>query len=147
MLPILRLPRRYYLPPFFAMVSPALKRNADHLSGPAADTKKPKGGSITAFFGVPKPRALSTQTNGSGANGIESAPRSSSFNKQKWVATLTPEQKELLQLEIDTLDESWLAHLKDELVTPEFLNLKRFLKKEKESKVKIFPPDEDVYSW
>jgi hypothetical protein len=29
-------------------------------------------------------------------------PRSSSFNKAKWVATLTPEQKELLQLEIDT---------------------------------------------
>lgn len=63
------------------------------------------------------------------------------------MAGLTPEQKELLQLEIDTLDESWLAHLKDEVVTPEFLNLKRFLKKEKEGKVKVFPPEEDVYSW
>lgn len=60
---------------------------------------------------------------------------------------MTPEQKELLQLEIDTLHESWLAHLKDEVVTPEFLSLKRFLKKERESTVKIFPPEEDVYSW
>ncbi|KAJ5875560.1 Uracil-DNA glycosylase [Penicillium subrubescens] len=129
------------------MVSPALKRNADHLSGSAADPKKPKGGSITSFFGVPKPKALSTATNGSGINGTATAPRSSTFNKEKWVASLTPEQKELLQLEIDTLDESWLAHLKDEIVTTEFLNLKRFLKKEKEGKVKIFPPEEDVYSW
>ena len=147
MLSTLRLPRRYPLPPLFTMVSPTLKRKADNLSGPAADTKKPKGGSITAFFGVPKPKALSTKTNGSGTNGTDPAPRPSSFNKEKWVATLTPEQKELLQLEIDTLDESWLAHLKDEVMTPEFLNLKRFLKKEKEGKVKIFPPDEDVYSW
>jgi uracil-DNA glycosylase len=131
------------------MVSPALKRNADHLSGAAADPKKPKGGSITAFFGVPKPKVLSTSTNGSGTNGTATATvsRSSTFNKEKWVASLTAEQKELLQLEIDTLDESWLAHLKDEIVTTEFLNLKRFLKKEKEGNVKIFPPEEDVYSW
>ncbi|KAJ5668788.1 hypothetical protein N7462_009858 [Penicillium macrosclerotiorum] len=67
--------------------------------------------------------------------------------EKKWVSSLTPEQKELLQLEIGTLDESWLAHLKDELITSEFLNLKRFLKKEKDSKAKIFPPEDDVYSW
>lgn len=123
------------------MVSPPLKRNSDHLSAPVVESKKPKGGSITAFFGVPKPKALTTQANGS------TPARSGSFNKDKWVASLTPEQRELLRLEIDTLDESWLAHLKDEVVTPEFLNLKRFLQKEKESKAKIFPPEEDVYSW
>lgn len=123
------------------MVSPTLKRNSDHLSTPAADRKKPKGGSITSFFGVPKPKALGTQA-------VPTTPsRPGSFNKDKWVASLTPEQKELLQLEIDTLDESWLAHLKDEVVTSEFLNLKRFLKKEKQSKAKVFPPEEDVYSW
>lgn len=75
------------------------------------------------------------------------APKSSSFNKDKWVESLTPEQRELLQLEIDTLDESWLVHLKADLITTEFLNLKRFLKKEKDTKAKVFPPDEDVYSW
>lgn len=122
------------------MVSPGLKRNADHLAVSAADNKKPKGGSITSFFGAPKPRPVSTQS-------ASSPPRPSSFNKDKWVASLTPEQRDLLQLEINTLDESWLAHLKDEVVTTEFLNLKRFLKKEKDSKAKIFPPEEDVYSW
>lgn len=122
------------------MVSPAIKRKSEHLSGP--DSKKPKGGSITAFFGAPKPKPPSNQSPTS-----TPTPRSSSFDKAKWVASLTPEQKELLQLEIDTLDESWLAHLKDEVVSTEFLNLKRFLKKEKDSNVKVFPPEEDVYSW
>lgn len=63
------------------------------------------------------------------------------------MAKLTSEQKELLQLEIDTLDESWLYHLKEELVSPSFLDLKRFLKKEYEGGKKIFPPKEDIYSW
>ncbi|KAJ5214806.1 Uracil-DNA glycosylase [Penicillium chermesinum] len=123
-------------------MSPTLKRNADHLAASAADSKKPKGGSITSFFGVPKPKPASSQ-----ANSAQSPPRSSSFNKAKWVASLTPEQRDLLQLEIDTLDESWLAHLKDDVVSTDFLNLKRFLKKEKDSKAKIFPPEEDVYFW
>lgn len=63
------------------------------------------------------------------------------------MATLTPEQKRLLQLEIDTLDESWLVHLKDEIVTKEFLDLKRFLEREYAAGKKIFPPKEDIYSW
>lgn len=123
------------------MSSPAaLKRNSDHLSESASDSKKPKGnGSITSFFGAPRPKPLTTQS--------AAAPKPSSFNKEKWVASLTAEQKDLLQLEINTLDESWLAHLKEEVVTSEFLNLKRFLKKEKDSGAKIFPPLEDVYSW
>lgn len=124
---------------FFAMVSPTgLKRNANHLSTSAIDNKKPKAnGNITAFFGAPKAKPTDPKP---------STPPSN-FNKQKWVASLTPEQKELLQLEIDTLDDSWLAQLKEEVLTPEFLALKRFLKKEKESGAKIFPPENDVYSW
>lgn len=124
------------------MVSPALKRKADISASSPAESKKPKGGSITSFFGAPKPKPGNTQS-----GNASSPPRPTSFNKEKWVASLKPEQKELLQLEIDTLDESWLAHLKDEIVTPEFLNLKRFLKKEKDAKAKVFPPEEDVYSW
>ncbi|RMD43982.1 hypothetical protein DV735_g1146, partial [Chaetothyriales sp. CBS 134920] len=69
------------------------------------------------------------------------------FDKEKWVASLKPEHKELLQLEIDTLDVSWLAHLKDELTSASFLDLKRFLKREIDAGKKIFPPMEDVYSW
>ena len=60
---------------------------------------------------------------------------------------LTDEQRELLKLEIETLHESWLKELKDEVVSKEFLELKRFLKREVESGKKVFPPMEDVYSW
>lgn len=126
------------VPPII-MVSPTgLKRSANHLSTPAIDSKKPKSnGSITSFFGIPK--AKSTDSN-------PVAP-SSSFNKEKWVASLTQDQRELLQLEIDTLDDSWLAQLRDEVVSPEFLGLKRFLKKEMQSGAKIFPPENEIYSW
>lgn len=124
------------------MASPTgLKRTANHLSTPACDAKKPRAnGSITSFFGAPKPKHGDTKT-------LTISSSSSNFNKDKWVASLTPEQQELLRLEIDTLHESWLSRLKEELVTPEFLGLKRFLKKEKESGAKIFPPENEIYSW
>ena len=48
---------------------------------------------------------------------------------------------------IDTLHDSWLPHLKDVLVSPAFLDLKRFLKKELESGKTVYPPMRDVYSW
>ncbi|KAK2762812.1 uracil DNA glycosylase [Arachnomyces sp. PD_36] len=119
------------------MATPNNKRNASHLSSSTTDAKKPKAnGSISAFFKPPK-----------SSQGNSNAPPTVNFNKEKWVASLSPEKKELLQLEIDTLDESWLFHLKDEIVTNEFLNLKRFLQKEMSSNTKIFPPPEDIYSW
>lgn len=123
----------------FTMVSPTgLKRSANHLSVSAIESKKPKSnGSITSFFGAPKAKPADSKL----------STLSTSFNKEKWVSSLTPEQKELLQLEINTLDESWLAQLKDEVVTPEFLSLKRFLKKEKQSGAKVFPPENEIYSW
>ncbi|KAJ9659795.1 uracil DNA glycosylase [Coniosporium apollinis] len=118
----------------------SLKRKAADLA--AADAKKPKAnGSITSFFGQPKPVAGTASTNPA------KGPVPSKFDKDAWVAKLSDEQKELLKLEIETLHESWLAHLKDEVVSKEFLELKRFLKKEIESGKKVFPPLEDVYSW
>ncbi|KAK1975665.1 uracil-DNA glycosylase [Colletotrichum cereale] len=117
-----------------------LKRKAGTLS--AVDNKKPKqDGSITSFFGAPKPVAKAV-----GAAAPE-APTAAKFDKAKWVAGLTAEQKELLQLEIDTLHESWLALLKDEVTSKEFLELKRFLNRESDAGKKWFPPKEDVYSW
>lgn len=119
----------------------SLKRGANFSSSNETTKKQKANGSITSFFGAPKPKAGAVTQNAS-------APAPTiRFDKEKWVASLTPEQKELLQLEIDTLDESWLAHLKEEVVSSEFLNLKRFLKKEKESKAVIFPPEKDIYSW
>lgn len=69
------------------------------------------------------------------------------WDKEAWAKKLTAEQRDLLGLEIQTLHESWLRELKDEVTSKEFLDLKRFLKKEHESGKKVFPPAEDVYSW
>ena len=69
------------------------------------------------------------------------------FDKQKWVDKLTPEQKDLLKLEIQTLDETWLAQLKDDITSKDFLSLKRFLREEQQAGKKVFPPNGDIYSW
>ncbi|KAH7273689.1 uracil-DNA glycosylase-like protein [Fusarium solani] len=113
-----------------------LKRKAAAAAG-RGDTKKAKAdGNIASFFGAaPKP-----------AGSVAAAP-AVKFDKAKWLGTLTAEQKELLQLEISTLDDSWLAHLKDDITTKEFLELKRFLNRETAAGRKWFPPKEDVYSW
>lgn len=122
------------------IMATGVKRKAVDLA--AADAKKPKAnGSITSFFGAPKPVSTSSSTS------PVAPPPAVKFDKDAWLAKLTDEQKELLKLEIETLHESWLAHLKDEVVTKEFLDLKRFLRKEKEDGKTIFPPLEDVYSW
>ncbi|KAF2031833.1 uracil-DNA glycosylase [Setomelanomma holmii] len=112
----------------------SLKRKAAAAATDA--TKKPKtNGSITAFFGAPKPSA----------NAKTAA--ATKFDRDAWVAKLTDEQKDLLQLELDTLHESWLPHLQDVLLTTQFLNLKRFLKQELKSGKVVYPPMKDVYSW
>jgi uracil-DNA glycosylase len=122
------------------------KRKAEPLT--ANDLKKPKkDASLTSFFGAPKPAA---PTNGATTNGTTGASPETTlvkFDKEKWVATLKPDQKSLLKLEIDTLDPSWLAHLKDDLTSSSFLELKRFLQREVQAGKKIFPTLEDVYSW
>jgi uracil-DNA glycosylase len=119
----------------------SLKRKAGNTTSPELESKKPKSnGSIASFFGAaPKPAQSST--------GTASQSPAVKFDKAKWVASLTSEQKELLTLEIETLDESWLALLKDDIVTKEFLDLKRYLERENAAGKKWFPPKEDVYSW
>lgn len=72
---------------------------------------------------------------------------SAPFDKQAWIDSLSSEHKTLLQLEIDTLDESWLAALRSDLTTPRFLSLKRFLAAEKQRGTTVFPPAADIYSW
>ena len=121
----------------------SLKRKAPSTAA-ANDPKKPKkDATLTSFFGQPK----ITPAAGNASSAPETQGAASNFDKEKWVATLNAEQKDLLKLEIDTLDPTWLAHLKDEITTPSFLGLKRFLKKEIDAKKDIFPPLEEVYSW
>lgn len=122
----------------------SLKRKAE---GEAlTDAKKSKANSsIISFFGAPKTVSSTVKVTGTDAETTQ--PPQVKFDKDKWLAKLTDEQKDLLKLEIETLHDSWLAQLKDEVTSKEFLELKRFLKKEVDSGKKIFPPMEDVYSW
>ncbi|KAL8672419.1 MAG: hypothetical protein Q9168_003126 [Polycauliona sp. 1 TL-2023] len=139
------------------MTTPLKRKAGEVAAATAGAAKKPKANaSITSFFKQPAPEAKSgggttTQTSPSSslANPSPSDPpiAAPKFDKDKWLEKLNEEQKELLQLEIETLHESWLSQLKDEILTKEFLDLKRFLKKEKESGKTIYPPMEDVYSW
>lgn len=129
----------------------SLKRKAVDIATDAA--KKPKqDGSITAFFGAPKVTPSANAAAGSASfvtttDATAPATAPIKFDKDDWLAKLNDEQKELLKLEIDTLHESWLGVLKDEITKPEFLSLKRFLKTEIASGKKVFPPQEDIYSW
>jgi len=136
----------------------SLKRKAADITADAAKKAKPNA-SITSFFSSPK-APLSTNSTAPNSSAPASSPIAkpavtkaepaaapAPFDKEAWVAKLKPEQKELLKLEINTLHESWLAVLKDEVVSESFLTLKRFLKSEAESGKTIFPPSQDVYSW
>jgi len=110
------------------MASTPLKRKAADLA--AAEVKKPKAnGSITSFFGSPTTNPSTSSTNPAKP---PKEPAPITFNKEEWVAGLTTEQKSLLKLEIETLHESWLSVLKDEVTSKSFLSLKRFLKEEGE---------------
>ncbi|CAG8487452.1 10122_t:CDS:2 [Ambispora gerdemannii] len=60
---------------------------------------------------------------------------------------LDGDKKELLKLEAETMDGEWLRALGVELKKPYFLQLKKFLKGEKESNKTVFPPERDIYSW
>ncbi|KAK6361408.1 uracil DNA glycosylase [Orbilia blumenaviensis] len=96
-------------------------------SASSATEKKPKASTITGFFSA--------------------APGSKTpFDKQAWANKLKPEQRELLKLEIDTMDASWLAVLKEALLEPSFLKLKAFLKEEFKAN-RVYPPANEVYSW
>lgn len=121
----------------------SLKRKAVDTALDAA--KKPKqNAAITSFFGAPKIVAKASSTS-SDATAPATVPVT--FDKEAWVNKLSPEHKDLLQLEIDSLHESWLSVLKDEVTSPEFLSLKRFLKQERDTGKRVFPPAEDIYSW
>ena len=125
-------------------MSSSLKRKASGSGASSPEVKKPKAnGNIASFFGAaPKPGQTAAGTSSPSA-----ATTTTKFDKDKWVASLTPEQRSLLKLEIDTMHESWLGLLKDDITTKEFLDLKTFLDRETAAGKKWFPPKEDVYSW
>ena len=142
----------------------SLKRKAADLTvasvAAGSSAKKSKADApITSFFGQPKNNNTSkhapstesttesTTKSPTSSGGDLAKPVVSTFDKEAWLATLSDETKSLLQLEIHTLHHTWLAALRDDLTTPSFLELKRFLKREAEAGHTIFPPSADVYAW
>ena len=130
------------------MISSA-KRKADPASSPEGPTSKvPKtSSSITSFFKGPTTLSSSHTSAGCAASSSQSSSPSTSFDKQSWIDSLTPEKRSLLQLEIDTLDPSWLAVLHRDLEMPSFLQLKRFLQSQTASGATIYPKAQDIYAW
>jgi len=126
----------------------SLKRKAEPLTASSSDLKKPKkDASLTSFFGTPKTANTSSKDGTSPSSTTTSTkPSRIKFDKDKWVSGLSDEQRKLLKLEIDTLDSSWLAHLREDIVQKDFLELKRFLQREIDSGNKVFPPLQEVYS-
>ncbi|ODV96743.1 hypothetical protein PACTADRAFT_39115 [Pachysolen tannophilus NRRL Y-2460] len=68
------------------------------------------------------------------------------FDKDKWVKSLTPDQRQLLNLEINTMHNSWFELLYKEFTKPYFLELKKFVIQEQRINT-VFPPSQDIYSW
>lgn len=92
-----------------------------------------------------EPKKLRAITSSSSSGG--GAPPVTNFDKDVWAQTLSEGQRRLLQLELETMHVSWLAELKDVLITPQFLSLKEFLEKEKKEKRIVYPAEADIYSW
>lgn len=121
-----------------ATMSGRIKRKAAET---ATSTPK-KARAITSFF-TPSGGSVSS----SSSSPLPKSAAVSKFDKLKWISKLSDEQRSLLSLEINTMHDSWLGALKEELVTPDFLSLKRFLQGEKEKGKRVYPPEEDIYSW
>lgn len=64
----------------------------------------------------------------------------------KFKESLSPFLRNLLALELDTIEPSWFLHLQHEFKRPYFVKLKQFVTKEQKEHT-VFPPARDVYSW
>lgn len=76
------------------------------------------------------------------------------FSVSAYLDALNDEQKQLLKLEIECMNKTWLKVLKDEIKKPYFTTLKRLLWEEgvhgaddSPRPLKVFPPPRDIYSW
>lgn len=66
--------------------------------------------------------------------------------KKTFQNKLNEEEKELLSLEIETMEDSWFEALADVFTQDWFLDLKRFVRREFATHT-VYPPKEEIYSW
>ncbi|THV02844.1 uracil-DNA glycosylase [Dendrothele bispora CBS 962.96] len=75
------------------------------------------------------------------------------FSLKAFQESLTEEQRNLLQLECQTMGKSWLKVLKDEIKKPYFISLKRFLWEEgvrnvdDSARSRVYPSPNNIYTW
>ncbi|CCK68795.1 uracil-DNA glycosylase KNAG_0B03530 [Huiozyma naganishii CBS 8797] len=66
--------------------------------------------------------------------------------KEEFSRSLDAKTRDLLNLELLTLEDSWFEQLKEEFTKPYFLQLKDFVKREQSTQT-VFPTPGDIYSW
>ncbi|KAF9162503.1 hypothetical protein DFQ26_003466 [Actinomortierella ambigua] len=151
-------------------MTPTLKRAGDNAQR-ADSSKKPATGSrpmaqssLLAF--VKKTPSATSATTNTKEDSTPAAPSTSTSTSTSTSITTTstkvpptfqekidilkglkPEQEELLRLEQNTMEATWLKALHSELTKPYFLELKKFLKAQNEAGKNIFPPKHEIYSW
>ncbi|OAQ31690.1 uracil-DNA glycosylase [Linnemannia elongata AG-77] len=138
------------------------KRPADSLAAKDGPTKKttssasPAPKQQSSLLAWAKPKATAAVTNGSTATGTANGDKASSESasaplvlkaKPDILKGLSDEKRELLRLEQDTMDATWLRALQSEFTKPYFIELKKFLKQEDANKQQVFPPKNEIYSW
>ncbi|KAI0055517.1 uracil-DNA glycosylase [Artomyces pyxidatus] len=94
--------------------------------------------------------SISADTQGSSEQMLNSI----SFSLTSFVDSLNEDERRLLKLECETMGESWLKVLKDELRKPYFIALKQFLWEEgirdpnsHIPNLQVYPAPRNIYSW
>ncbi|KAJ1985444.1 uracil DNA glycosylase [Dimargaris cristalligena] len=109
---------------------------------PPADPTKPHADSTSKANS-----ALATPKDSTAGIGTQATLPTTPATPLPTLDQLSPEDRELLALEYETLDPSWLRVLQSELTKPYFRSLKRFLQAERAAGQLVFPPAADIYSW
>ncbi|PKC01956.1 uracil-DNA glycosylase [Rhizophagus irregularis] len=103
---------------------------------------------ITSTFNNNKKQKATTLTQSSLSYWVNPQPQTlSTINSETLFNKIGNENKELLSLEIKTMNSEWLKVLSGEMQKPYFIELKKYLQNEKANNKKIFPPEPEIYSW
>lgn len=128
-------------------------------------TTKRKQITIEEFFSISSKKAKTTKSviKNEDENGKENRPviaeslkneheeskletdNNSNF-KEKFALALSSVLKDLLSIELTTMEDTWFEHLSQEFKKPYFIKLKQFVNKEQAAHP-VFPPPNDIYSW
>ncbi|CDO92072.1 unnamed protein product [Kluyveromyces dobzhanskii CBS 2104] len=107
-------------------------------------TEKPVNSGSVAKASLTNPQA---KVDGNSEDGSDFPVEEDEVKVRDAIIQSVPEEKmRLLDMEMDTIDASWLIKMRQEFSKPYFLKLKEFVVTEQKN-CTIFPPAEDVYSW